>query len=129
MTGERELGRLLAGLSPERRHGEVVIVAVRDPAGLPTLATVTEEDAITVVLRREDADRLELLYDWVAAWVTLTVHSSWEAVGMTAAVAQSLAEVDIPCNVLAGFRHDHLLIPVEQVDAAMAALRGLAGAP
>jgi hypothetical protein len=129
MTGERELGRLLAGLSPERRHGEVVIVAVPDPAGLPALATVTEEDAVTVVLRREDADRLELRYDWVAAWVTPTVHSSWEAVGMTAAVAQALAEVGIPCNVLAGYRHDHLLVPIEQVEAAMAALRALAGAP
>jgi hypothetical protein len=127
MTGERDLGRLLAGLSPERRHGEVVIVAVPDAAGLPALATVTEEDAITVVLRREDADRLGLGYDWVAAWVTLTVHSSWEAVGMTAAVAQALADVGIPCNVLAGFRHDHLLIPIEQADAAIAALRSLAG--
>ena len=128
MTGERDLGRLLAGLSPERRHGEVVIVAVPDPAGLPALATVTEEDAVTAVLRRDDADRLGLGYDWIAAWVTLTVHSSWEAVGMTAAVAQALADEGIPCNVLAGFRHDHLLIPIEQADAAIAALRSLAGA-
>jgi hypothetical protein len=128
MTGERDLRRLLAGLSPERRHGDIVIVAVPDPAGLPALATVTEEDAVTVVLRRDDADRLGLAYDWVAAWITLTVHSSWEAVGMTAAVAQSLADVGIPCNVLAGFRHDHLLIPVEQADAAIAALRSLADA-
>ena len=128
MTGERDLGRLLAGLSPERRHGEVVIVAVPDPAGLPALATVTEEDAVTAVLRRDDADRLGLRYDWIAAWITLTVHSSWEAVGMTAAVAQALADEGIPCNVLAGFRHDHLLIPIEQADSAIAALRSLAGA-
>jgi hypothetical protein len=46
---------------------------------------------------------------------------------MTAAVAQALAEVGIPCNVLAGFRHDHLLIPEEQADAAIGALRSLAG--
>jgi len=128
VTGERDLGRLLAGLSPERRHGEVVIVAVPDPAGLPALATVTEEDAVTAVLRRDDADRLGLRYDWIAAWITLTVHSSWEAVGMTAAVAQALADEGIPCNVLAGFRHDHLLIPIEQADSAIAALRSLAGA-
>jgi hypothetical protein len=126
MSGERDLSALLAGLAPERRHGEVVVVAVPDVTGLPALATVTEENAVTVVLRREDADRLGLPYDWVAAWITLTVHSSWEAIGMTAAVAAALTEVGIPCNVLAGYRHDHLLVPVEQADAAIEALARLA---
>lgn len=125
MSGERYLGALLAGLAPERRHGEVVVVAVRDAAGLPALATVVEEDAVTVVLRRPDADRLGLPYDWVAAWVTLTVHSSWEAVGMTAAVAAALTEAGIACNVLAGFRHDHLLVPVAQADEALRILAAL----
>ncbi len=125
MSGERDLGALLAGLAPERRHGEVVVVAVPDASGLPALATVTEEDAVTVVLRREDADRLGLDYDWVAAWITLTVHSSWEAVGMTAAVAAALTEAGIACNVLAGYLHDHLLVPVEQADEAMRVLQDL----
>jgi hypothetical protein len=125
MSGERDLGALLAGLEPERRHGEVVVVAVPDASALPALATVTEEDAVTVVLRRADADRHGLQYDWVAAWITLTVHSSWEAVGMTAAVAAGLTEAGIACNVLAGYLHDHLLVPVEQADEAIAVLRSL----
>ena len=125
MSGERDLGALLAGLEPERRHGEVVVVAVPDASALPALATVTEEDAVTVVLRRADADRHGLQYDWVAAWITLTVHSSWEAVGMTAAVAAALTEAGIACNVLAGYLHDHLLVPVEQADEAIAVLRSL----
>jgi hypothetical protein len=128
MSGESDLRTLLATLSPERRHGEVVVAAVPDPTGLPALATVTEEDAVTVVLRREDADRLGIPYDWVAAWITLTVHSSWEAVGMTAAMARALTEAGIPCNVLAGYRHDHLLVPAAQTDAAIAALEALAAA-
>jgi hypothetical protein len=125
MSGEQDLSTLLAGLAPERRHGEVVVVAVPDPTGLPALATVTEEDAVTVVLRRADADRLGLAYDWVAAWVTLTVHSSWEAVGMTAAVAAALTRAGIACNVLAGFRHDHLLLPIDRADEAIEVLRSL----
>ncbi len=59
------------------------------------------------------------------AWITLTVHSSLEAVGLTAAVANTLASAGIACNVLAGFHHDHLLVPIDRVDDAMAALSRL----
>ncbi|NOX29081.1 MAG: ACT domain-containing protein, partial [Actinobacteria bacterium] len=56
------------------------------------------------------------------AWLTLTVHSSLEAVGLTAAVSARLTDVDIPCNVIAGYHHDHLLVPVDRVDEAISAL-------
>ena len=61
-----------------------------------------------------------------SAWLTLTVHSSLAAVGLTAAFAAALASGAIPANVLAGLRHDHLLVPVDRADDAIAALRALA---
>ena len=54
----------------------------------------------------------------VFAWLTLDVHSSLDAVGLTAAVSRTLADHDIPCNVLAGYHHDHLLVPIDRADEA-----------
>ena len=60
------------------------------------------------------------------AWITLTVNSALDAVGLTAAVATALTNDGIACNVVAGFHHDHLFVPTESAQAAMAALEALA---
>lgn len=97
------------------------------PLELIPVAIIDEGASTTLVLRRPDADAAGLAYDFVAAWITLTVHSSLAAVGLTAAVSTALTAAGISCNVLAGFYHDHLLVPVERADDALAVLRGLAG--
>jgi hypothetical protein len=99
------------------------------PAGVDPAATVREDEGLTVVLSRPDADRLGLTYDFVAAWITLTVDSSLAAVGLTAAVSHVLTDAGISTNVIAGFTHDHLFVPVDRADDAMRALRGLARVP
>ena len=53
------------------------------------------------------------------------MHTALDAVGLTAAVATALAEHGIPANVIAGFYHDHLLVPEDRADDAVAVLRGL----
>lgn len=120
MTGEKNLQTLLASIHPVLREGEYVYVLW--PHGRPLAAgieaAVREAEGLTVVLPREEADRLGLAYDFVAAWITLQVHSELEAVGLTAAVGKALTDAHISCNVLAGFHHDHLLVPV--ADAARA---------
>jgi hypothetical protein len=58
---------------------------------------------------------------------TLTIHSSLEAVGLTAVFAGALARAGIGCNVVAGYTHDHLFVPADRADDAVAALRALAG--
>ena len=77
------------------------------------------------MLPRAVADAEGLAYDAVFGWITLEVHSSLEAVGLTAAVATALARAGISCNLLAGFHHDHLLIPAPRVDEALAVLKDL----
>jgi hypothetical protein len=79
-----------------------------------------------LVLRRADADAAGLRYDTVFTWITLRVHSSLEAVGLTAAFSRVLADADIACNVLAGYHHDHLLVPIDRADDAVDLLRRLA---
>ncbi|WP_028270469.1 N-acetyltransferase [Arthrobacter sp. UNC362MFTsu5.1] len=128
MTGEKDIRTLLASIHPVLREGEYVYVLW--PYGRPLVpgieAAVREAEGLTVVLPRAEADRLELRYDFVAAWITLQVHSSLEAVGLTAAVSAALTEARISCNVLAGFHHDHLLVPVADADRALEILHELA---
>ncbi|MCU1473775.1 ACT domain-containing protein [Amnibacterium sp.] len=125
MSGERDLAALLAGARPVLVHPAVVLVSVADPTGLPALATVVEDEGVTVVLRQEDAERLGLRFDWTGAWITLRVHSALEAVGLTAAFSVALADAGISCNVLAGLHHDHILVPTDRVKEALALLASL----
>ncbi|KQR67123.1 GCN5 family acetyltransferase [Arthrobacter sp. Leaf337] len=128
MTGEKDIRTLLASIHPVLREGEYVYVLW--PYGRPLVpgieAAVREAEGLTVVLPRAEADRLKLRYDFVAAWITLQVHSSLEAVGLTAAVSAALTDARISCNVLAGFHHDHLLVPVADADRALEILHELA---
>ncbi|MDR6415408.1 ACT domain-containing protein [Pseudarthrobacter sulfonivorans] len=130
MTGEVNLPALLAALHPVLRDGEYVYVLW--PHGRPLepgiQAAVREAEGLTVVLPRETADSLGLAYDFVAAWITLEVHSALEAVGLTAAVGKVLTDARISCNVLAGFHHDHLLVPVADAPRALEVLNELSAA-
>ena len=127
MAGTTDLAVLLRSLEPVLRDGEYVYATVVDvPAGLPVEATVREPEGLTVVVRRDAADIFGLAYDYVARWITLTVHSSLEAVGLTAAFATALGREGISCNVLAGHHHDHLLVAAPDAERAMATLRRLA---
>jgi hypothetical protein len=125
-TPERDLDRLLATLEPVRRPGEYVFVSTSDDVVLSSLATVHEDEGVSHVVERSVADELGLVYDLVCAWLTMRVHSALDAVGMTAAMAAALTAEGISCNVIAGFHHDHLLVPADRADDAIAALRALA---
>jgi hypothetical protein len=128
MPAERDLAVLLSSMEPVQKPGAFVFVTLDPDAPVPpgAQATVVEEEGLTVVLAQPTADALGLGYDFVAAWITLQVHSALDAVGLTAAVSARLAEHGISCNVLAGTHHDHLLVPQERTDDALAALRELA---
>ena len=128
MSGERDLRALLSGMRPELNPGRYVFTAVDGavPPGVTPVVTVAEREALTLVVRLEEADAAGLAYDYVAGWITLRVHSALEAVGLTAAVARELAAADLSCNVVAGFHHDHLFVPSERAEEAVAILEGLA---
>jgi hypothetical protein len=127
MTGEKNLQALLAGMHPVQRTGEYVYVLW--PHGRPLAprieAAVREAEGLTVVLPRTEADKEGLSYDFVGAWITLEIHSALEAVGLTAAVSRALTDARISCNVLAGFHHDHLLVPAAEAARALEVLAEL----
>ncbi len=123
--GETDLDVMLASLAVQRRPGIFTYIAVEVPTpGLLAAAhaVVKEGPLTTIVLPVESALRAGQIVTIELAWLTLTVQSSLEAVGLTAHVSRVLADEGIPCNVLAGYHHDHLLVPVDRVDDAIAAL-------
>ncbi len=129
MSGQTNLATLLRTLTPVRQPGEYVFCTVAEPTTLTltqVLGAFREAEGLTVVLRKETADQLGLPYDYVAAWITLTVHSSLAAVGLTAAFAQALAAENISCNVIAAYYHDHLFVALADAERALATLHQLA---
>ncbi|MEE1947840.1 ACT domain-containing protein [Pseudomonas alcaligenes] len=129
MTGETNLSRLLASLSPRLNPGRFVFCSVPQPTVVQVAAALgsfREAEGTTLILAREEAERLGLAYDYLAAWITLEVHSSLAAVGLTAAFAKALAGEGISCNVIAGFHHDHLFVAEVDAERALARLQRLA---
>jgi len=128
-TGETDLLTLLLTMEPVLHEGVYVYCTINrtpTPDEVATaIALVREDEGTTLVLSHEDATAMRLRYPSLMARITLTVHSSLAAVGLTAAVAKSLGDVGIPCNVIAGFHHDHIFVPADRARDAMEALRAL----
>ena len=129
MSGQRDLRPLIAGMRPDLVPGVYVFTTVPDevaPRQLRPFATVREDEGLTLVLTQQEADRAGLRYDYLAARITLRVHSDLAAVGLTAAVSSALASAGISCNVIAGHHHDHLLVPHDRSLEALRLLEQLA---
>ena len=127
-TGEMDLAKMLASIKIERRAEPVTMVSLPEPVAIGNgiLAVLTEREGTTVIATVDEANRRGWPTDFVAVWLTVQVHSSLEAVGLTAAMSRVLTDREIPCNVLAGFYHDHLLVPAERADEAIETLESLA---
>lgn len=129
MTGERDLRKLLHGMRPELNPGRYVFTTVPDgdvPGGVTPVVAVTEREGLTLVIPEAQALESGLVHDFVAGWVTLRVHSSLDAVGLTAAVSLALTDAGVSCNVVAGFHHDHLFVPYARATEAVELLEALA---
>ncbi|WP_460121406.1 ACT domain-containing protein [Pseudomonas sp. S2_C03] len=129
MAGETSLATLLRSMSPQLNDGEYVFCTLPDgqlPHGLDIVGSFREQEGLTVILPRAHAQQAGLSFDYVAAWITLNVHSALQAVGLTAAFATALGQAGISCNVIAGYYHDHLFVGQADAERAMQVLRDLA---
>ncbi|WP_353641533.1 ACT domain-containing protein [Mesorhizobium sp. WSM2239] len=130
MTGVNDLQQLLAGMEPELHDGEFVFCTVAngniaDLARLDPLGMFREAEGLTLILRREIAEQERLAGAAPMRMITLAVHSSLEAVGLTAAFSARLAREGIAANVVAAFHHDHIFVPAADAAKALAALKAL----
>ncbi|MEL6926284.1 MAG: ACT domain-containing protein [Bacteroidota bacterium] len=129
MKAETNLKRMLQQLSPVQHDGAYVFVSVPDIPELLRKHLVMhfrEMEGHTLILPRTVADEHQLSYDFIAAWITLKVHSALAAVGLTAAFSTHLAKAGISCNVVAGYYHDHIFVAEADAQRAMELLENLA---
>jgi hypothetical protein len=127
-TGETNLSTLLQAMKPALNAGDYVFCSVADTGLIPAdenILLFKEQEGITIIIKKETADAIGLAYAFVAAWITLTVHSSLEAVGLTAAFSTALAREGISCNVVAAFYHDHIFVDKKDAEKAMEVLNKL----
>ncbi len=129
MPGETDLAKLIQEMKPEFNTGEYVFSltnAMNIGMMKDAICLFREKEGTTVILPKPNADQANLPYTGTYAWITLTVHSSLEAVGLTAAVSQALTNANISCNIVAAYHHDHLFVPSSDAEKAMAVLQKLA---
>ena len=119
-----DLDEMLRSLTVDARPDGYLFatVPVESPVVAMAHATIGEREGLTVVVPVSVAEKHGLATTPLFAWLTLTVYSSLEAVGLTAEVSRVLADAGIACNVLAGFHHDHLLVPWADRERALEAL-------
>jgi uncharacterized protein len=128
MKGETDLEILLKTMQPLHNVGDYVFCSIQQSTQFQLddyVLLFKEKEGITAILSIEKADFLNLSYSNIFAWITLSVHSSLEAVGLTAAFSTALSEAQISCNVVAGYFHDHIFVPKKDVEKAMNVLRKL----
>ena len=128
MEGEKDLQKLLKNMKPVLNPGEYVFAVVKNLDNIlrtDTLFEFKEKEAITLVLEKNKADTLKLSYQFISSWITLKVHSSLEAVGLTAAFTTALTKHKISCNVVAGFYHDHIFVDTKDAKKAIEVLTNL----
>ena len=131
MGGETDLASLLKGMRPELQPGSVVF-ATLNPADRPDwptllpLGTFHEREGLTLVLAEQAARDAGLSHSAPMRQITLTIHSSLEAVGLTAAISTALTGAGISANVIAAYYHDHVFVPSADAARALAVLEALA---
>lgn len=130
MSGETDLGKLLASLSPSLDPVSYVFVTLpiglAVPAGIVPLATFVEAEGLSLVVEATSWPASIGTASAPYARLTMMVHSSLEAVGMTAAMAAALTAAGISANVVAAFHHDHIFVPWNRRQEAMRAIEALA---
>jgi hypothetical protein len=125
MKGEKDLNTLLRTMKPKHNIGDYVFCVVNDLTRInidDVVLIFKEQEGNTIIIKKELADDLKLNYSFISGWITLTVHSSLEAVGLTAAFSKVLSEAGISCNVVAAFYHDHIFVAKEDTEKAIEVL-------
>ena len=131
MHGEKDLTKLIASMSPTLSENEYVFGTLAtysfEQVGLLNpISIFQEKEGVTVVLEKENAEKHKIPYTGVFRCITLNVHSSLDAVGLTAAVATKLTQSNISANVIAAYYHDHVFVASKDAKIALLKLNELA---
>jgi uncharacterized protein len=124
MSGTTDLQTLIKSMQPTLDAIPFGYASVVEGTNIPdTFATVREAEGVTVIA--PVAALRNVSHQGPFARISLTVHSSLAAVGLTAAVSSALAKQGISANMIAGYYHDHIFVAWNQRDAALQAIINL----
>lgn len=125
-AGENDLDVLIQSMQPILHDETYVFVTVENTFNadaLTPLMTFQEKEGTTFIMEQQQAMAAGIEYEFPCRMITLNVHSSLEAVGFLARVTQRLAKLQMGVNPVSGFYHDHLFIPKNRAQEALAELR------
>ena len=130
MSSITDLNQLIAQMRPALQPDHFVFCTFPgkkygDFAELNPISAYLESEGLTLILPQTQADQANIAYDGTYRAITLQVHSSLEAVGLTAAVATKLTAHNISANVVAAYHHDHIFVQSDKAADALQALRDL----
>eukprot|EP00435_Cladocopium_sp_Y103_P072954 s259_g41.t2 len=101
-------------------------LSMRQAVELDPWMLFREEEGLTLILPKDVAEKHDLAHEGPFCRISLMVHSSLEAVGLTAAVAKALSDAQLSANVVAAFHHDHIYVPAPEAPRAVEVLKSLA---
>ncbi len=113
--------QLLSNLNPKldkRTFAYVFRSAPLDGLGKHSFAIIQEDEGLTYIVESQIADQFNQNYHLLYCKITLQVDSPLTAVGLTFMVSSELAKLEIPCNLIAGFNHDHIFVPTSDAKQA-----------
>lgn len=130
MTGETDLQALLRSMRPVLHPQIYVFATLKAGDELPTsinpMMTFREEEGLTLIVSETEARGAGLAGTFRSRMITLRVHSSLSAIGFLAALTSRLAEAGLAVNPVSAYFHDHLFVPAERAEEALAILQSLA---
>ncbi|MFC4699631.1 ACT domain-containing protein [Glaciecola siphonariae] len=130
MSGEKHLATLISSMQARLDDREFVFVTLpqgnmQDVAALSPLSTFREAEGLSAVLLKATADEQGISYSGTFKCITLNIHSSLDAVGLTAAVSTKLTQAKISANVIAAYYHDHIFVAACDAQKALNTLNDL----
>ncbi len=125
MESQQSLDETLAALDAQVEGNYVFATTDKVPPGLEPFAVIHEAEGITVVAKATDAYEYGLGQHELFARITPSPVTSLDSVGLTAMITQTVASRGIPCNVIAGFHHDHFFVPANKAQEVVSMLAAL----
>ncbi len=130
MSGETSLKVLLGSMRPDLVPGVFVFVTlaagIPAPLGIDPVMSFRGREGRTLIVAEHEASAAGLPATFRCRMITLNIHSALEAVGFLAAILPALAAAGMGVNPVSAFYHDHLFVPVDRADDAMAILEQIA---
>ena len=130
MAGLENIHQLLSEMAPVMGPEEYIFATIpganyADLASLSPLASFLENEGLSLVIERSVAEKAQIPFDTLFMKISLQVHSSLDAAGLTAAISNALSEQGVSANIIAAFYHDHVFVPSARAQEALGILKSL----